>query len=124
MMDTNSQWINPDNRNYCTNDFTPTESIPSHNTIGINCGSPPVTSIGSSNENLLQHLAIINFCSITNKHAEPEAFLDLHSVHFLIGTESHLNQEITNSERLSCIQERPKESRWRSVHINWQKCFI
>ena len=44
------------------------------------------------------NLAIINFCSVTNKHAELEAFLVLHSICFLVGTESHLHQEITNSE--------------------------
>ena len=39
-------------------------------------------------------------CSIKNKRAELETFLVTHNIlnHFLIGTESHLDQEITNSE--------------------------
>ena len=51
------------------------------------------------NENCtIQHLAIINFCGITSKQAELEAFLDLHNLDLLLGTESHLDESITNSE--------------------------
>ena len=49
-------------------------------------------------ENLLQHLAIVNFCSITNKRAELEAFLVTHNIHFLLGTESHLDESVANPE--------------------------
>ena len=51
------------------------------------------------NENCtIQHLAIINFCGFTNKQAELEAFLDSHNVDFLLGTESHLDESLPNSE--------------------------
>ena len=46
----------------------------------------------------IQHLAIINFCGITNKQAELEAFLDSHNIDLLLGTESHLDESLTNSE--------------------------
>ena len=49
-------------------------------------------------ENLLQRLAIVNFCSVTNKQAELEAFLTVNNIQFLLGTESHLDESITNSE--------------------------
>ena len=46
----------------------------------------------------MQHLAIVNFCSVTNKQAELEAFLAVHNIHFLLGMDSHLDDMVTNSE--------------------------
>ena len=43
--------------------------------------------------------SIINyFCSITNKRSQLEAFLSTHEIDIIIGTESHLNESILNSE--------------------------
>jgi len=55
-------------------------------------------NLHKSINNLLQHLAIVNFCSVTNKQAELEAFLITHNIHFLLGTESHLDESVTNPE--------------------------
>ena len=46
----------------------------------------------------LPRLAIANFCSVRNKQAELELFLDNQDIHLLIGTESHLNDTIFDSE--------------------------
>ena len=47
---------------------------------------------------LLQQLDIINFCSITNKQSKLEVILTVRNIHFLLGTESHLDESVTNSE--------------------------
>ncbi|XP_065911045.1 uncharacterized protein [Dysidea avara] len=46
----------------------------------------------------LPRLAIANFCSVRNKQAGLELFLDNQDIHLLIGTESHLNDTIFDSE--------------------------
>ena len=46
----------------------------------------------------LPRLAIANFCSVRNKQSELELFLDNQDIHLLIGTESHLNDTIFDSE--------------------------
>ena len=43
-------------------------------------------------------LVIINCCSITNKKLELETLLSLYNIDILIGTESHLDNSIFNSE--------------------------
>jgi len=44
------------------------------------------------------NLSIINFCRVRNKQAELEAFLVTHNINILLGTESHLDGSISNSE--------------------------
>ena len=41
---------------------------------------------------------IANFCSVYNKQAELEAFLSTHNIDILLGSESHLENTILNSE--------------------------
>jgi len=43
-------------------------------------------------------LSIVNFCSITNKQTQLEAFLFNNDIDILIGTESHLDENISSSE--------------------------
>jgi len=50
------------------------------------------------NKNSSFNLSVINFRSIKNKQAELQAFLVTHNVNIIIGTESHLDDSITNSE--------------------------
>ena len=41
---------------------------------------------------------IVNCCSITNKKLELETLISIHNIDILIGTESHLDDSILNSE--------------------------
>ena len=43
-------------------------------------------------------LSIVNFCSVTNKQTQLEVFLVTYAIDIIIGTESHLNESILNSE--------------------------
>ena len=43
-------------------------------------------------------LAVVNFCSVTNKRPHLEVFLVSNNVDILIGTESHLDESYLNSE--------------------------
>jgi len=43
-------------------------------------------------------LVIANFCSVYNKEAELDAFLSYNDVNILLGTESHLDTSVFNSE--------------------------
>ena len=43
-------------------------------------------------------LLIVNCCSITNKKLKLETLISLHNIDILIGTESHLDDSILNSE--------------------------
>jgi len=43
-------------------------------------------------------LVIANFCSVYNKEAELDAFLSYNDVDILLGTESHLDTSVFNSE--------------------------
>ena len=43
-------------------------------------------------------LAIVNFCSITNKRPHLEALLVSNNIDILVGTESHLDESYLNSE--------------------------
>ena len=45
-------------------------------------------------------LAVLNFCSVTNKHPHLEVFLVSNNVdiRIIIGTESHLDESYSNSE--------------------------
>ena len=43
-------------------------------------------------------LSIVNFCSVTNKRTQLEVFLVTYAIDIIIGTESHLNESILNSE--------------------------
>ena len=74
----------------------------SHSTVVThqNSNQLPDTTNRNSNSLILNHLklAIVIFCSITNKKAELEAFLVSNSIDVLIGTESHLDKSIQNSE--------------------------
>ena len=56
-----------------------------------NSGSPEISF-------KLPQLAIANYCSVRNKQAELELFLDNQDNHLLIGTELHLNDTIFDSE--------------------------
>ena len=42
-------------------------------------------------------LAIVNFCSVTNKHPHLEAFLVSNNADLLIGTESYLDKSCSSS---------------------------
>ena len=44
------------------------------------------------------YIVIANFCSVYNKHAEQEAFLSTNNTDILLGSESHLENIILNSE--------------------------
>ena len=72
----------------------PSNPVTNQSIINNNCTEQP----SQVKEILLQHLAIVNFCSVTNKQAELEAFLAVHNIQFLLGTESHLDESVTNSE--------------------------
>jgi len=48
-------------------------------------------------------LSIANFCSIVNKQIQLEAFLVHDDIDIIIGTESHLNETIQNSEIFSIL---------------------
>ena len=48
--------------------------------------------------NYVPRLAIANFCSVRNKQAGLELFLDNQDIHLLIGSELHLNDTIFDSE--------------------------
>jgi len=43
-------------------------------------------------------LAIVNFCSVTNKRPHLETFLVSNNIDILIGIESHLDESYLNSE--------------------------
>jgi len=45
-------------------------------------------------------LSIVNFCSVTNKQTQLEAFLFSNDFDILVGTESHLDDTILSSEIL------------------------
>ena len=45
-----------------------------------------------------KQLAIINCCSVVNKHVDLEEFLRLQNIQLVMGTESHLNESFLNSE--------------------------
>ena len=49
---------------------------------------------------IVLHLSLLvsNFRSVKNKQAELQAFLATHNLHIIIGTESHLEDSISNSE--------------------------
>jgi len=51
----------------------------------------PTNNIVPSND---LNLSIVNFCSITNKRAQLEVYLETYAIDILIGTESHLNESI------------------------------
>ena len=45
-----------------------------------------------------KRLAIVNCCSVVNKHVDLEVFLRLQDIKLLMGTESHLSESFLNSE--------------------------
>ena len=45
-----------------------------------------------------QRLAIINCCSAVNKHVDLEVFLKMQNIHLVMGTESHLDGAVFDSE--------------------------
>ena len=59
--------------------------------------SPVKESLNSNSASSLS-LAVVNFRSIKNKQAELQAFLVAYNVNIIIGTESHLDGSILNSE--------------------------
>ena len=58
----------------------------------------PVKEFLNSNIASSLSLAVVNFHSIKNKQAELQAFLVAYNVNIIIGTESHLDGSVLNSE--------------------------
>ena len=54
-------------------------------------------SLNSNSASYLS-LAVVNFRSIKNKQAELQTFLVAYNVNIIIGTESHLDDSLLNSE--------------------------
>ena len=66
-------------------------------------------------------LSIVNFCSVTNKQTQLEAFLFSNDIDILVGTESHLDDTISNSEILPnnfCTYRKDRNSNGGGVFIS------
>ena len=69
--------------------------------VGDHSGNAHLTDKSKTPKNLILtnlNLAIVNISSITNKLAELETFLVNNTVDILIGTESHLDTSVQDSE--------------------------
>jgi len=51
---------------------------------------------------ILPSILVANFRSVKNNQAELQAYLTLNKVDIILGTESHLNDSITNSKLFPC----------------------
>ena len=74
-------------------------------------------------------LVIANFCSVYNKEAELDAFSSYNDVDILLGTESHLDTSIFNSEIFLAYTERIEIDMvvvclsWLKITYQLQKSF-
>ena len=74
------------------------DHIPSSNTERNPAHNPSLDVHPSHLTTSNLKLAIVNYCSITNKHPHLEAFLVSNNIDILVGTESHLDELYLNSE--------------------------